>query len=201
MPTPAGAEEIGRYIYLFRAQTEDQTCVIDAHGGFVFENRSFTVPAGVTLKFYTPHGSAVIDEGQFALNVAQFDYTVAEEITGGQPCHNYLLAKAWGTHTFGDDEDDKRITYARAEAMLDAQDDRRTRQTQRFGAPMDSVASLVTIRNRWDLWTGIPLETVIHEVRQVMPTLTTFHCTFCRSAGLHLPWQTPEGPSVTPQLA
>lgn len=201
MGTPAGAEKVGGDLYLFRSKTEDKTCVIDAHGGFMFENRSFRVPDGVTLKFYAHHGNSLADTGRQALKFVRDAYASVEELKGGDICYNYLLSKAWGKHTFGEDEEDKRITYERARELIEDLDARRTRQKERLGDPSDLTASLVTIRNRWDILCGIPLKDVIHDVRKVMPTLTTFHCSFCRTAMLGLPGQTEEGAMETARLA
>jgi hypothetical protein len=127
---------------------------------------------------------------------------VIEERIGSDPtkniCRNYLLTKAWGKHTFGKDEDQKRITYMRAKQFIQGLDDARNRKTQR-GQDMDlagNVASLVTIRNRWDICAGLPLSSVIRDVKARMPSLTTFLCCFCRAPMFNLPGQTPEGPMV-----
>lgn len=181
MATPDGAEKIGRHLYLFRSQTDSTTCAIDAHGGYYFENRSFKVPDGVTLKFYASHGNHLMDQGLQGLKLATNTFKPIEEITGGQDCHDYLLQKAWGTHTFDKESDEEfRITYERAKAFLERTD--KKWQKEFFGHTFDNVASLLTVRNRWDNLCGVTLKDVIHDVRKVMPTLTTFHCSFCRNS-------------------
>ncbi|MEO3472555.1 putative adhesin [Roseomonas sp. CAU 1739] len=180
MSTPDGAEKIGRDLYLFRSQTDTTTCAIDAHGGYYFENRSFKVPEGVTLKFYASHGNALMDEGLQGLKLATKAFKPIEEITGGEDCHDYLLQKAWDAHTFKNEADEEfRITYERAKAFLERTD--RKWQKEYIGHTFDDVASLVTIRNRWDNLCGVTIKDVIHDVRKVMPALTTFHCSFCRT--------------------
>lgn len=179
--TPAGAEKIGSDLHLFRSRTDTATCVIDAHGGFIFENRSFTVPDGVTLKFHADHGNRLTDTGLQGLKIATGEYKPVAEILGGGDCHDYLLTKAWGARTFDDAVDEEfRITYARARGSIAGGD--RAWQKAFFGHTFDDVASLVTVRNRWDRLCGIPLKDVIREVRKAMPSLTTFRCSFCRSA-------------------
>ncbi len=41
--------------------------------------------------------------------------------------------------------------------------------------------SIVTIRNRWNVFLGVPLATVISEVKNHSPAIRVFHCVFCRS--------------------
>ena len=87
MPTPAGAVKLGSELYLFAAQTQGADCVIDAHGGYLFECRTFTVPPNLTLIFYSQHGQSVNDPGQAALRLAEFQDVVdgTETITAGIP--------------------------------------------------------------------------------------------------------------------
>src|SRR5215472_14590830 len=72
MPTPAGAVKLGSELYLFAAQTQSTDCIIDAHGGYMFECRTFTVPPNLTLIFYSQHGQEVTDPGQGALRLAEY---------------------------------------------------------------------------------------------------------------------------------
>ena len=83
-----------------RVSTDLHNCVMDAHGGYLFENRSFTVPAGVTLHFYSDHGSSVMDPGRGALELSRRHHraVVRETLSEGDTCHNYLLSKSWGDH-------------------------------------------------------------------------------------------------------
>jgi len=225
MGTPAGATKLGEYMYLFKAKTDAANCVIDAHGGFSFENMAFTVPQGVTIRFYCDHGATLADDGQEALKIAgnHTGYAAAETLHGGDSCQEYLLSKAWGRHTFGDDEANKQITYKSAKEFLTRNDGSRDAKlaNQKKLALMQpdktsqvtyddligavSVASLLSIRNRWDVGVGIPLSQAIRAARRAMPTLSTFHCCFCRSPMLpsqvgRMLGQTPEGPRQTATL-
>jgi hypothetical protein len=196
--TPDGAVKLGRSMYLFLSTTDSHNCVVDAHGGFFFENRSFTVPAGVTLYFYSDHGSSVTDPGQGAIKLARnhSQKICREKISGGQSCHNYILSKAWGDHLFKSDDHGKAITYKIAKDMLDQQDDYRNkkvlevRQRLMRGGDAQFVdydedtrnrqnASLLTVRNRPD-YTGVTLKDAITQARLQRNTLNVFHCNFCR---------------------
>jgi hypothetical protein len=225
MGTPAGAIKVGATMYLFKAETDKANCVIDAHGGFLFECREFKVPPGVKVKFYCDHGSSLADTGQEALKLANnhVGYAAVETLDAGDRCPNYLLSKAWGTHTFDDTQPDKQITYKTAKDFLTRNDDRRKQKlaTQKLKlmkagkeAQVDydsltdtvSTASLLAIRNRWDLYAGVTLEDAIKGARRAMPSLATFHCCFCRTPALFgliggLLGQTPEGPMQTAKLA
>jgi len=117
--------KLGSELYLFAAQTQSTDCIIDAHGGYMFECRTFTVPPNLTLTFYSQHGQEVTDPGQGALRLAEYHDVVngAETITAGNPCKNYLLSKSWGHHTYALGATDARgrpqaITYANANAKL-----------------------------------------------------------------------------------
>jgi hypothetical protein len=41
--------------------------------------------------------------------------------------------------------------------------------------------SILTIRNRWNVFMGMPLSDAIAAARKEMPTLKYFHAVFCRS--------------------
>ena len=125
MPPP-GAVKLGQSMYLFESATDVHNCVIDAHEGYLFENRSFTVPAGITLYFYSDHGSSVMDPGQGALKLSRRHHpaVVRETLTAGDSCHNYIPSKSWGNHSFKNQPND-RINYAGAKIWLDEQDTHR----------------------------------------------------------------------------
>jgi hypothetical protein len=200
MPTPNGAVKLGSDAYLFASQTQTTDCIIDAHGGYTFECRTFTVPAGLTLIFYSDHGQAVTDPGQGALRLAKYQDLVGgiETITAGNPCKNYLLSKSWGHHTFAPGTTDAQgqpmaITYGDASTATQTLDADRTARVDRYNkaskaqlttgtmAGLPPTASLITVRNRWDIIAGVPLKDLLLQATQQMPTLTRFHCLFCRT--------------------
>jgi hypothetical protein len=183
---------VGRYIYLFKSNTNLVDCVISAHGGYVFENRSFEVPAGVTLSFFAEHGNTLTDPGMAKLMAQLADAQPAETLTGGQLCKNYLLSKYQGRHGSKDETydsikadiekaDKQRLDFQAGIGIAALKGNKPGVQMLLRGLAHSSGASVVTIRNRWNVLFGIPLADVIKEVRKVAPGLSDFYCSFCRS--------------------
>jgi hypothetical protein len=183
---------VGRYVYLFKSSTNLVDCVITAHGGYIFENRAFTVPKDVTLKFFAEHGNTLTDPGMKNLMAQLADAKPVETLTSGQTCKNYLLSKYQGRHGAADEtyesimRDIERADTTRmnfqgdiGKAALKGND--RGVQVLLKGLARNSGASVITIRNRWDVLAGVPLAEVIRDVRKVAPSLHNFYCSFCRS--------------------
>ena len=188
--------EIGRYVYLFKSSTDSVNCVISAHGGYIFENRSFTVPNGVALKFFANHGNAAMDAGMSTFLNKLAGAQPVETLVANQVCKNYLLTKYQGRH--GEENE----TYATIMRDVDGIDTARQKWMDRIDkakqeggkeATLNSYllslakisgASVITIRNRFNVLTGIPLADVIRDVRRVEPTISNFYCSFCRANSL-----------------
>jgi hypothetical protein len=201
--TPQGATKLGRSMYLFKSATNAYDCIISAHGGFMAENRSFTVPAGVTLYFYGPHGASLLDPGINNFYDRMHEAEPVEVITAGQRCRNYLLSKYQGAHA-GESGTETVETYDQISNKVRITDLNRTKtfgQMMRYGrlqspdttmvkVNMEQLmgrlrgASILTIRNRWDIVFGVPLSDALKEAKKAMPALREFHCLFCRSAML-----------------
>jgi hypothetical protein len=191
---PQGATKCGSHCYLFKSSTNSSDCLISAHGGFVAENRSFKIPSGVTILFYGVHGAALLDP-----NITTFakEYSKAEPVetySGGQNCRNYLLSKYQGAHA-GASGTDVVETYDQVGQTVTNRDKIRNLkfakmtkegQTQDIQQKvfnelmMEWGGSILTIRNRWDVFFGVPLSEAINSARKEMPSLRTFHCIFCR---------------------
>jgi len=191
---PQGATKCGPYCYLFKSESNSKDCLISAHGGFMAENSSFTVPSGVTIQFYGVHGAALIDP-----NITDFAriYSGAqpvETLTGGQNCRNYLLSKYQGAHA-GASGEDVVETYEQVAGTVSSRDMIRKRQFESMtkeGQAQDTQqmvfeqlmnnwgGSILTVRNRWNVLCGVPLKDAIKAARASMSSLKTFHCVFCR---------------------
>ena len=183
---------VGRYVYLFKSSTNTVDCVITAHGGFMFENRAFKVPGGVTLNFFAEHGNTLTDPGMGTLMSSLGTAKPAEVLTAGKDCRNYLLSKYQGRHGSADetyesimrnieDADKARLTTANmVKSQAQGGNDKAVRKLLE-GFVKKRGASVVTIRNRWDVLAGVPLADVIKDVRKVAPSISTFFCSFCRS--------------------
>lgn len=199
MASPKGATEVGSKLYLFKSGTNSRDCIISAHGGYVFENRAFTVPEGVYLHFYGEHGAALIDPniGSFMRNVG--DAVPVEVVEPGKTCRNYLLSKYQGAHA-GASGSEVVETYDQIGAVVKVQDANRaktfntiirnittkdpdTKLVQMSWETLDRArgGSVLTVRNRWHILFGVPLKDAIAAAKKAMPTLKDFHCVFCRS--------------------
>lgn len=193
MSKPDGSTSLGSSIYLFKSQTNASDCMISAHGGYVSENRSFKVPGSTTIHFYGDHGAALLDPqiNDFARKLSRAD--PIETVTGGNNCRNYLLTKYQGAHA-GEGGKETVETYQQVASQVTTSDLVRSKKFQTLlkstgrsqEITMESLmenwgGSIVTIRNRWNVFLGVPLATVISEVKKHSPAIRVFHCVFCRS--------------------
>ena len=151
--------------------TAATSCYITGHGGadsddYFFDNKTFRVPAGVTVNFYQPHGYILAAGTQELRHHQPVAHPTATDLvyTAGDDCVNYLLSKDQGRHLSGDSD------YA-------AQWEMNYAGTQAVAGDMGIV--MVTVRNRW-FHAGVSLKTCIAEVTKAAPNLTTFNCLFCR---------------------
>lgn len=196
---PQGAVAVGSNLYLFKSETNSVDCIISAHGGYVSANKSFTVPAGVKLVFYGPHGAALLDPKINRFIDKHADAEPVEVFEGGQECRNYLLSKYQGAHA-GSTGTKVVETYGQIASGVSANDlARRNKfdtllQAASVASPdatqvklsMSEIdktrsGSVLTIRNRWNVFMGVPLKEAITDARKAFPTLREFHCLFCRS--------------------
>jgi hypothetical protein len=191
---PQGATKCGDYCYLFKSSTNASDCLISAHGGFVAENRSFTVPSGLTILFYGVHGAALQDPNISSFAKLMSKAHPVETITGGNACRNYLLSKYQGAHA-GESGTEVVETYQQVGDTVAGEDRFRTTKFDQLMKPGQTVnaqqsvfnelmstwgGSILTIRNRWNVWLGVPLVDAIKAARKEMPSLRNFHCIFCR---------------------
>jgi hypothetical protein len=193
MAKPAGAVKLGSTMYLFKSSTNSKDCMISAHGGYVSENRSFKVPSGTTIHFYGEHGAALLDPGITTFMKDASRAKSKETYTSGQTCRNYLLSKYQGAHAGSDGKSvlesyemvaqavsgrDK-IRSSRFKSLLASAGDNQTKILQTLAE--DWGGSILTIRNRWNVFLGVPLRDAIKAAQKHSPALKTFHCVFCRS--------------------
>src|SRR5262249_9928989 len=131
--TPAAATKVGSNCYLFKSITNSVDCLISAHGGFMAENRSFTVPDGVTIRFYVEHGASLCDPGvvKFATFSLLSKAVVNEEFTGGESCRGYLLSKYQGAHA-GESGTETVETYNQVHDAVTSPDTLRQMKANRY---------------------------------------------------------------------
>lgn len=158
-------------LYLIGDTAGATECYIDAHGGnysadYVLDNRTFTVPQGVHVKFFQPAGYAF---GCFKAELRsgapqQHGGTGDQDYDGGDDCPNYMLTKFQGRHSgLGDQAvQDQELDYEGFQAIA-----------------ADAGIVLATVRNRW-FHAGITLKSAIQDIRKAVPSITTFNCMFCR---------------------
>ena len=187
--TPAGATPIGDNFYLFKALSSTPECLISAHGGHERE-RHFQVPPGITVHFYALHGFTLMDPGTAVLNVK---LTPKETITGPGKCHDYALSKYQGRHNKANESYATIATQVQSigQGRLAAQEKyvkaaAAAAPDWKLGMLRESVVSrhevnIVTVRNRVGAGDML-LSTLIAEVHGAFPSMTVFHCSFCRSS-------------------
>lgn len=193
MSKPNGAVEISSTMYLFKSGTNASDCIISAHGGYVLENRAFKVPDRTTIHFYGDHGAALIDPGIGDFSKRLSKAKPRETLTAGQQCRNYLLTKYQGAHA-GESGKEVLETYDMVSQSVQNRDkvraSRFTAALKSNGVPQqkqmellmeDWGGSVLTIRNRWNVFMGVPLAEAIAAVQKASPSIRVFHCSFCRS--------------------
>ncbi len=158
--------------YIVGDTTNATECYLTGHGGmndsnYFFDNISFTVPAGVTINFYQPHGyilgfhsGALRDQAPIA-----HGGTDDQTYTGGDKCENYILTKDQGQRLNGSQQDAEtfEMTYAATQSLA-----------------QDLGIVIVTVRNRW-FHAGVTLKSAVSEVTAAAPGIKTFNCLFCRA--------------------
>jgi len=200
MAIPEGATALGSNLYLFMSTTNSVDCIISAHGGFISESRTFPVPDKLELRFYSSHGASIIDP-----SIAEFfrnqERAAPVERYGTGPdctsrdCPNYLLSKYQG-----DDHNKMGETYGMVNMSMTNRDKQRGKNFNALMRASDSDnpnpglqklyleqltnapgASVLTIRNRWNVLMGVTLSDAVKAVRKAIPTIGVIHCLFCRS--------------------
>jgi Putative adhesin Stv domain len=194
MAIPEGATALGSNMYLFKSTTNSVDCIISAHGGFVSESRTFTVPGKVSLRFYSNHGASVIDPSISEFFRSQEHAAPVETFAGGDKCPNYLLSKYQGDHNkMGE-------TYDMVNTSITNRDKQRGKNFNALMWASDTNnpntglqdlyleqltnapgASVLTIRNRWNVLMGVTLSDAVKAVLKAVPTIGVIHCLFCRS--------------------
>ena len=196
---PQGAVDIGHSLYLFKSHTNSVDCIISAHGGYVSANRSFTVPSGIKIIFYGPHGAALLDPTITSFLRNQGEAEPVEIFEGGDDCRNYLLSKYQGAHA-GESGKEVVETYSQINQGVSTRDKVRANKfdilmksstvkepdAKRAKLAMEQIehtrgGSVLTVRNRWHTFLGVPLKDAIGAARKAYPALREFHCLFCRS--------------------
>ena len=170
---------IGDKLYIFKSTQNTTDCLISAHGGYYKENRDFPVPTGATLLFYGEHKKVLADPGLKMMHQVKGLEVVDTYGAGGiADCPDYILSKYQGSHNNNNE------TYKSILAEIGIEDTNFEKVSARGTAGAAQLKwvgamSVLTIRNRF-LRADVNLSYVIKMALEAMPTLTTFHCSFCR---------------------
>jgi hypothetical protein len=115
----------------------------------------------------------------------------------GDKCINYLLSKYQGKHAGADGKTEVE-NYEQIVKTVRGEDSYRKKQFElavramklnnQKGAQGNKAmllncwgGSILTVRNRWNVFMGVPLFDAIKAARKEIPTLKRFHAVFCRS--------------------
>ncbi|MFO1050922.1 MAG: hypothetical protein U1F36_01750 [Planctomycetota bacterium] len=200
---------LGRRMYLHKmGNGYAPRVLITAHGGIQEKGKTFQLPKGVTVRFFTPHGTVLKDPGVTAILQGK---DATETITGGA-CYNYELSKYQGRH--GGSEGKPAETYesigksmanfreaeekwqAKANPVVEKATYQGVdslsgpekaiwkwlmRSYTDYGQIYKDLCDVITIRNRVLSIGEITLKDAIAAALKVNPKYTTFECSFCRS--------------------
>jgi hypothetical protein len=182
-------KKCGSSLYVFtNSATHNPTCVIDSHGFRPPSKSYFTVPNGMTVKFYVnPHAFLLVDEevthkgaGGVVYNYAKCMDDIAsgrdnkrgqnvdsvKDYTGGNSCPNYLLSKQ--VKGSGKDKITPRYDSIDYQSLL-------TYVERKIGThPVD----IVSVRNRFGKF--VYLEDVLKSFQKHGFNYTEIRCSFCR---------------------
>ena len=163
---------IGNDLYLFRGEnrtsSDEVHLLISAHGGAVY--KQFSVPSGINLHFYTKHGDSIFDPGVY--NIMKGDFQPVESIGSGGTCEDYWLSKYQGSH--GNPEE----TYDSIQRNIKQNAQCLSNRGRNFAYHFD----VLTVRNRWNNFSGVKLSTVLELLAQNYHNYREVHCSFCRDA-------------------
>ena len=141
-------------------------CFISSHGdvkgkGFI------TVPDGVFVVFYGPHGNMIVDPGINSLNNGKIKIFPYEIKGPGSQIHNYELRKYQGKHG------EKTETYERIAEVV--------QQTEEN--IIQGRIDIATIRYRQFKKNPATLKYIMEQFAEANLGYKVYHCCFCRGAG------------------
>jgi hypothetical protein len=186
MPLESNQEAIGDYLYLFKSPEQTDKCLISAHGGYYKNQKTFKlsdIASNLRVVFYGDHNKVLQDPG---LGILSRNPTIVDDHpTDGNDVLDYVLSKYQGRHSSANETyktigDKLKNDSAQIQSYRDQMDYVNSNPSIR--KIYDSLASchVVTIRNRWNK-SDVSLKYVINAVHNYMSSITSFHCSFCRS--------------------
>ena len=170
--------ELGNKVYVWTQgggkESQKEGAIISSHGGQAIFNGEFSVPDGVTLHFYAPHGYALQDPSLFSVILGKA--TVNETVKGPKKFADYKLHKYQGSH--GNESENYEsigLLGMTDQELIDAGFSRQQLESRDKPLPLD----VITIRNR-----NMRVSPMLSDVLNLLQTngwnYKTIHCSFCR---------------------
>ncbi|MEM6537549.1 MAG: putative adhesin [Pseudomonadota bacterium] len=185
-------QKLGECMYLFPSTQNKTEALVSAHGGFLKGNKTFTVPQGMTVNFWAPHGYVLKDPGIQAMYRTR-GLSPVETVPGGKSSIDYALTKYQGSH--GGSKGKPAETYSSIANAIAGEDKRvedyldrllkakNEKEAERFQQQLASSGAMnvITIRNR-KLRGTVWLSELVKQVQKKQPNIKSIHCSFCRAS-------------------
>jgi hypothetical protein len=168
---------LGEHLWFFASPLgpNHPQCLIMAHGGYTIGRGVFLVPAGVTMHFYAPHGSTLVNPS-VQTQILENHSAAIHDLGPGRECYRYELGKVLG---HGADDGGGEYYQSVSRWMEDA--------TERYGNPRKDglppywAPHIVSVRNRGNRRQTVELESLIEQVRAHNNAVTHFYFLACRA--------------------
>jgi len=175
-PAP-NQEAIGKDLWFFESQQHaaNPQCLIMGHGRYTLARGVFLVPAGVTVHFFAPHGSTLVNPSVQTHMLANHS-AIHHDIGPNQECFRYEVGKVLG---HGADDGGGEYYQQVYDWMQDAS--ARFGIARKAGLPPFWAPHVVSVRNRYSLTKLVELESLITQVTAHNPAVTDFYFLACRA--------------------
>jgi hypothetical protein len=173
-------QAIGEQLYYFRSLSNPpntRDCLVMAHGGFTEgTDGMFTVPAGVNIHFYIPHG-ATANNPSVQLHILERSHHVDNHIYGpGQECYNYQLQKVLGHGADVGGKGSRGGYYLQVSNYMED-----AGLSMAHAGPRNWAPNIATVRHRIFSSRSVTLESLVHQVKDAHAGLTDFYILACRA--------------------
>jgi hypothetical protein len=168
---------IGDYLWFLESQQSavNPQCLIMAHGRYTLGRGVFHVPAGVTVHFYAPHGSTLVNPS-VQTHILENHSATVRDVGPNEECYRYELGKVFG---HGADDGGGEYYQNVHQWMQDAND--RFGTVRKEGLPPYWAPHVVSVRNRFQMNKLVELESLIAQVRAYRGAISHFYFLACRA--------------------
>jgi hypothetical protein len=181
--------ELGKTMYLFTRSSEvtfSNILVISAHGGIAKKSLpTYQVPVGVTLQFYSKHGTPTADFGIHNFATGGKVKQQTDSVTGGNLAYDYELSKYQGKHSKAEETYESIEKAQKYPSEYQRLCDDAAAEAKKKGVDMPKLEyqatdfDVLTIRNRM-FGGGVTLSVAVDAALE-KHAYTMVHCYFCRS--------------------